>query len=248
MKSILSLLLLSVTLFAMSSEEIAKKSYDVMFGYKSSYSKTTMILKNSIGEENIRKMEFMKLENRNGDKSLINFLYPKDIKDTKLLSYEILGKDDKQWLYLPALKRVKRISSRNKSGSFMASEFSYEDISSQNYKNYIYKDEAKIISIKNKEYYQITRVPRDKNSGYSKQIVYIDLKTFLASHGEYYDKQNRLLKKIAFNEYKKLNDIYRIVKITIENVQNNKTSILIWDEDNINQNLKAKDFTKRVLK
>lgn len=248
MKSLFVLIFLGVSLFGLSSEELAKRSYDVMSGYKSSISKTTMILKNANGEENLRKMEISKLEDIDGDKSLINFLYPKDIKDTKLLSYEVIGGDDKQWLYLPALKRVKRISSRNKSGSFMASEFSYEDISSQNYKNYTYKGEAKSVIFAGEKYLKIQRIPKDKNSGYKRQILYINPKTYLVSHGEYFDKQDRVLKKIFFKEYKKIDGIYRVVKIVMENTQNNKTSTLIWDEDSIKQNLKDKDFTKRVLK
>jgi hypothetical protein len=247
-KSFIVLCLVVLNIHALSSLEIAKKSYDVVSGYKSSISKTTMILKNRSGEENIRKLEIKKFENNKGDKSLITFLYPNDIKDTKLLSHEKIAKDDKQWLYLPALKRVKRISSRNKSGSFMASEFSYEDISSQNYKNYTYGDSVNTLNKNGKEFYEITRVPKDKNSGYSKQIVWIDTKSFLAKFGDYYDKNGKLLKKVEFLEYQKIDNIYRIKKMNMINVQNGKSSMLIWDDDKINQNLKEKEFTKRVLK
>jgi outer membrane lipoprotein-sorting protein len=248
MRKILLTTLLVSNLLAQSSLEIAKKSYNAMSGYKSSLSITTMVLKNIQGEKNIRKLEIKKLENINGDKSIIKFLYPLDIKDTKLLSYEVIGKDDKQWLYLPALKRVKRISSRNKSGSFMASEFSYEDISSQNYKNYSYIKKFKKIKQNNLNYFKIIRVPKDKNSGYSKQIIFIDTKTYLAHHGEYFDKQNRLLKRVSFLEYKKIGDIYRIAKINMKNIQNGKSSMLIWDEDNIKVNLNKNEFNKRALK
>jgi len=180
--------LISVMLFAQSSEDVARKSYEKISGYGSSISKTTMLLRNAEGDENLRKLEMRKLEGKNGDKSLLVFLYPNDLKDTKLLSYEVIGGDDKQWLYLPAIKRVKRISSRNKSGSFMASEFSYEDISSQNYKNYSYSGEVTKVVIDGIEYFQLTRVPKDKNSGYSKQIVYIDTKEYLARFGEYFEE------------------------------------------------------------
>ncbi len=248
MKNILLLSLISVILFAQSSIDVARKSYEKISGYGSSISKTTMLLRNAQGDENLRKLEMRKLEGKNGDKSLLIFLYPNDLKDTKLLSYEVIGADDKQWLYLSAIKRVKRISSRNKSGSFMASEFSYEDISSQNYKNYSYSGEAKKIIMDGIEYCQLTRVPKDKNSGYSKQIVYIDTKEYLARFGEYFDKQGRLLKKIFFSNYVLLDGIYRVHKIVIKNVQNKKESILTWDEDKIKAGLNKKDFSKRVLK
>ena len=248
MTKLLLLTTLTASLFAMSSEEVAKKSYDVISGYKSSLSKTTMILKNAQGVENIRKLEMKKIEGEDGDKSLLNFLYPDDLKDTKLLSFEVIGGDDKQWLYLPSLKRTKRISSRNKSGSFMASEFSYEDISSQNYKNYSYSGEAEEVTKDGVAYYKVTRTPIDTNSGYSKQMVWVDKSNFLAKYGEYYDKQNRLLKKINFSEYKVIDGIQRIVKIEIENVQNGKSSSLTWDEDTINAGIKSNELSKRALK
>ncbi len=248
MKKIVLITVLSLSLLAQSAEEVAKKSFAVISGYESSISQTTMILKNREGVENRRQLTINKLENSNGDKSLINFLYPLDIKNTKLLSFEILGDDDKQWLYLSALKRIKRISSRNKSGSFMASEFSYEDIASQNYKNYSYAGEAEEITIDGVEYFKILRVPVDKNSGYSKQIVYIDKESYLAKFGEYYDKQSKLLKKVSFLEYKNIERIYRIQKINMENVQNGKSTLLIWDEDKIKQGLKNSNFSKRALK
>jgi outer membrane lipoprotein-sorting protein len=248
MKNILLMSLISVMLFAQSSEDVARKSYEKISGYGSSISKTTMLLRNAQGDENLRKLEMRKLEGQNGDKSLLIFLYPNDLKDTKLLSYEVIGGDDKQWLYLPAIKRVKRISSRNKSGSFMASEFSYEDISSQNYKNYSYRGEVEKVLIEGVEYFKLLRTPKDKNSGYLKQIVYIDTKEYLARFGEYFDKQERLLKKIFFSNYVLLDGVYRVHKIVIKNVQNKKESLFTWDEDKIKAGLNKKDFSKKVLK
>jgi len=164
------------------------------------------------------------------------------------LSFELIAQDDKQWLYLPALKRIKRISARNKSGSFMASEFSYEDISSQNYKNYTYIGDALEVEIDSKNYFQIFRIPKAENSGYSKQILYVEKKTFLIRFGEYYDRQNRMIKKIEFLEYLNIDGIYRIKKIKMTNLQNSKSSMLIWDEDNIKQKLGNREFSKRALK
>ena len=246
-KSVLFLCQCAV-LFAQSGEEVAKLAYEKISGYQSSVSKTTMILTNAQGDKNIRKLEMKKLEGENGDRSLLVFLYPNDLKDTKLLSFEVIGGDDKQWLYLPALRRVKRISSRNKSGSFMASEFSYEDISSQNYKNYRYPEDAKIVIEDGVKYFKVLRLPKDKHSGYSKQVVYIDTKENLARHGEYFDKQGRLLKQIGFSDYRCLDGVYRVHKIVIKNVQNHKESTLVWDSDLIKAGLSKKDFSKRVLR
>lgn len=239
---------MSMSLWAISAQEVAKKGYEAMSGYGSSISKTTMMLQNQQGDKNIRKLEISKLEGEDGDRSLITFLYPADIKETKLLSHEQIGKDDKQWLYLPALKRIKRISSRNKSGSFMASEFSYEDIASQNYKNFSYSGEAKSLQKDGKTYFEILRTPKDANSGYSKQIVYCDTTTFLPHFARYFDKQERLLKEVSFLEYRQIEGIWRIAKITIFNVQNKKSSTLLFEEEKLHQNLSLANFHKRVLR
>jgi outer membrane lipoprotein-sorting protein len=247
MKRIILILGIAIGLFAQSSLDIAKKSYEMVSGYESSISETTMVLINAYGVENIRKLKIKKLENANGDKSILLFLYPNDIKGTKLLSFEQIGGDDKQWLYLPALKRVKRISSSNKSGSFMASEFSYEDISSQNYKNYVYDDEVEKVTKNNDEYFKLTRIPKDENSGYLKQVIYVDVNTYLLKFGEYYDKQNRYLKNISYLDYKKVDGVYRVGKIQIKNLQNDKSTILMWDVDKIKTGLKDNIFSKRFL-
>jgi len=248
MKKLLLLTTLTASLFALSSQEVAKASFEKISGYESSFAKSTMILKNAQGVENVRKLEMKKVETDEGDKSLLTFLYPDDLKGTKFLNYEKIGGDDKQWLYLPSLKRIKRISSRNKSGSFMASEFSYEDISAINYKNYSYQGDAKEVELEGVACYQIERTPIDPNSGYSKQIVWIDKSTMLVKHGEYYDKQNRLLKKIDFTKYNKIDDVWRVVTINIENVQNQKSSSLTIDEEKIHTNIKSSELSKRALK
>jgi len=248
MKKLLLITIFGLCAFAQSSLEVAKKSYDVMSGYGSSSSLTTMVLKNAQGVENIRKLEIKKLEGESGDKSILTFLYPRDIQGTKLLSFEQIAKDDKQRLYLPALKRVKRISSRNKSGSFMASEFSYEDIASQNYKNYSYEGEALEVTQDGEKFFKITRVPLDKNSGYSKQIIFINAESYLAKNGEYFDKRGKLLKEVSFLEYQKLDSVYRIKVMRMFNVQNKKESVLTWDEDKIKVNIPKSEFSKRALK
>lgn len=240
-------ILTAAHLYAQSAQEVAEISYKRLSGYGSSIAETTMILKNAHGETNTRKMRIEKLEGREGDRSLITFLFPSDIKGTKLLSYERIGKDDRQWFYLPALKRVKRISSRNKSGSFMASEFSYEDIASQNYRNYRYKGEAKKVKHNAKTYLRIERIPKDTHSGYARQVIYIDPKTYLAKFGEYYDRHGKVLKKVTFMQYRKIDGIDRIVKIEMHNVQNGKRTLLKWDKERIKAGLKASDFSKRDL-
>ncbi len=247
-KIILAGLLAASSLMALTNLEIAKKADSAMDGFESSISKTQMILINASGQKSVRDLLMKTLEGEDGDKTISTFLSPADVKGTKVLGWEHIDRDDDQWLYLPALKRVKRIASKNRSGSFMGSEFSYEDIGNQNYKKYTFEGEPEKVMLDGVECYKGVRVPKDKNSGYTKQITWVDTKDFLIRKIEYYDRKKELLKTAVFSEYKKIDGIWRMGKIEMKNHQNDKSTILIWKEDKIKAGLKTKDFDKRMLK
>ncbi|MHC4283585.1 MAG: outer membrane lipoprotein-sorting protein, partial [Planctomycetota bacterium] len=188
-----------------------------------------MILKNKHGQTSERKIRNRTLEVKNdGDKSLSIFDTPRDVKGTAFLNFTHKKGDDNQWLFLPALKRVKRISSRNKSGSFMGSEFAYEDISSQEVEKYTYKwirDE-----VYNKlECFVIERYPVDKkNSGYTRQIIWVDKSEYREWKVEYHDRKNSLLKTLTFKGYKKYLDKYwRPDEMNMVNHQTGKSTKLV---------------------
>jgi len=236
-------------IFAMTNFEVATKSDAIMSGFEDSTSTMTMTLINANGQKRIRNMKSKSLELDGGDKSLMEFLSPADVKGTKFLNYEHAKRDDDQWLYLPALKRVKRISSKNKSGAFMGSEFSYEDVSSFNIDKYDYKnEEAKTKILNGREVYIVQRHPNYKYSGYTKQVSYVDTKTFLTAQVDYYDRKKSLLKSAYFTEYKLIDTVYRNGKIHMKNFQNSKESILIWKDESIKNGFSNKNFHKRVLK
>ncbi|MEA3374428.1 MAG: outer membrane lipoprotein-sorting protein [Campylobacterota bacterium] len=234
--------------WAISNYEVAQKSDAVMSGYQDAVSEMQMTLVNANGQERVRQMTMQVLEKDGGDKSLMEFLSPADVKGTKFLSYEHAEKDDDQWLYLPALKRVKRIASRNKSGSFMGSEFAYEDLSAFNIDKYSYEGEAEEIVIEGKKIYRTVRVPKSKNSGYTSQMAFVDRESFLTIKVDYYDRKRELLKTATFFDYKKIDGIWRIGKIKMKNHQNDKETILIWKNETIKNGLSDKDFHKRMLK
>ncbi len=249
MKKLLLGTLLTINyLMALTNLEVAKKSDEMTDGFKSSIAQTEMVLINASGQQSIRKLEIKTLEGEKGDKSISTFLSPADIKGTKTLTHEHIDRDDDQWLYLPALKRVKRIASRNKSGSFMGSEFSYEDIGNQHYDKFTYPKGLEEVDLQGTACYKGVRIPKDKYSGYTKEISWIAKDNFLLQKVEYYDRKGELLKTAIFSDYKKINDIWRVGKIEMINHQNDKRTLLIWKEDQINAGLSSKDFNKRVLK
>lgn len=249
MKKILFLLVVSITtVLALTNQEVAQRSDDVMSGFVDSTSVMEMKLINARGQEKIRTMDMKVLEGKEADKSLMEFLKPADVKGTKFLNYEHVNKDDDQWLYLPALKRVKRISSKKKSGAFMGSEFSYEDLSAFNVKKYKYEGKAQEGKLKEMDVYISTAIPVSKHSGYTKLISYVQKESFLIAKIEYFDRKKQLLKTATFTNYKKFGEVNRIGQITMQNIQNDKTTVLTWKEEKIKTGLKNKDFHKRYIK
>ena len=218
-------------------------------GWKDQVAELEMILRNKQGEESKRTLSIKTLEvDNDGDKSLTIFDNPRDVKGTAFLSYTHSLKPDDQWLYLPALKRVKRISSANKSGPFVGSEFAYEDLSSQEVDKYTYKwlrDE----SYRGRENFVIERNPAYEDSGYTRQIVWIDKKNYHTNKVEFYDRKNALLKTLDINDYELYLDKYwRSHSMLMVNHQTGKETLLIWKKYKFSNNLDDRDFDINTLK
>jgi len=219
-------------------------------GYGDLTADMLMILRNKHGEESKRDMRYRALEVKDdGDKSLTIFDSPKDVKGTAFLNYTHKVGDDDQWLYLPALKRVKRISSRNKSGSFMGSEFAYEDIASQEPEKYTYKwlrDEI----YNNMECFVVERYPVDtENSGYSRQVSWLDKDEYRTWKVEYYDRKDSLLKTLTISGYEKYNDrFWRAAQLDMVNHHTGKSTELQFVNYRFNVGLNEDDFNKNSLK
>jgi len=247
-KIVLTTLLTATSLLAITNMEVAQKADKITDGFESSIAKTEMVLVNASGQKSVRELEMKTLEGENGDKTISTFLTPADVKGTKTLTHEHVDRDDDQWLYLPALKRVKRIASSNKSGSFMGSEFSYEDIGNQNYKKFTYDDGLEEVDLNGVKCYKGMRVPKEENSGYTKEISWVSKDKFLLLRVDYYDRKKELLKTAIFSDYKLIDGVWRVGKIEMKNYQNDKSTVLIWKEDKVHAGLTDREFTKRILK
>jgi len=218
-------------------------------GWKDQQASLTMILKNRHGQESRRSIRSKLLEmEKDGDKALSIFDTPRDVKGTAFLSFTHPIKPDDQWLYLPALKRVKRISSNNKSGPFMGSEFAFEDLSSQEIEKYTYKwikDEDK----NGRKTFVIERIPAYKHSGYTKQIVWLDSEMYQPIVIEFYDRKGSLLKTLTYYDYKQYIDkFWRPSKMEMINHLTNKSTILLWENYQFNTGLSDRDFDRNSLK
>lgn len=229
--------------------EIAIETDKRDMGFGDSSSELTMILRNKQGDESKRKISNKTLEVENdGDKSLVIFNEPRDVKGTAFLSFTHKSGPDDQWLYLPALKRVKRIASDNKSGPFMGSEFAYEDISSQEVEKYTYKY-IKDENIDGVDYFVIEQYPVDKKSGYTRQVVWIDTDQYRPMRTDYYDRKNSLLKTLTFHEYNQyLNKYWRANKMSMINHQTGKSTDLLFSDYKFANGFSESDFNQNSLK
>ncbi|MBL4867164.1 MAG: outer membrane lipoprotein-sorting protein [Pseudomonadales bacterium] len=218
-------------------------------GYVDSTSTMEMVLKNKRGDESRRRLRVKSLENQaDGDMSLMIFDTPKDQKGTALLTHSHQDRSDDQWLYLPALKRVKKIASKNKSGPFVGSEFAFEDLAAQEVEKYDYKwlrDEV----LEGKDCFVIERYPVDKNSGYTRHVAWMDKEEYRTLKVDFYDRKKSLLKTLRMSEYELYNEkFWRPLNMTMNNHQTGKSTQLVFSKMAFAIGLKQSNFTKNSLK
>mgnify|MGYP001440193906 CR=1 FL=1 len=254
MLSALSLTLVSNTSFALSAEE--QKGLDISMeakkrdlGWQDSTADMLMLLRNKQGQESIREIKMKSLEvHGDGDKSLTIFNKPRDVKGTAFLSFSHPVESDEQWLFLPALKRVKRISSRNKSGPFMGSEFAFEDLSSFEVEKYTYKYLG-VEEVNGLTNFKVEQYPIDENSGYTRRVVWIDTLEYRMNKIDFYDRKDSLLKTLTFSSYKQyLVKHWRADKQEMINHQNGKSTELKWSNYDFKTGLTDSDFNRNSLK
>lgn len=248
-----ALVVFSGTVIAQTPEqrglEIAQARKAIDLGWISSQSNSLMILRNKQGDESQRKLRNKALEvSDDGDKALTIFDSPKDIQGTAFLSFSHNNKNDDQWLYLPALKRVKRISSRNKSGPFMGSEFAYEDLSSFEIEKFNFKY-LKDEPCGAQKCYVVESIPTDKYSGYSKIITWLDQAHYRVHKVDYYDRKKSHLKTLTATNFKLYKGkFWRPLNAMMINHLTGKSTEIITSQLQFDTGLTTQDFNKNTLK
>jgi hypothetical protein len=240
--------------WAMSAEEqgfeIAARADRSDRGFGDSEVELRMVLRNAAGQVSTRELWIATLENPDenfGDKSLVMFNTPRDIEGTALLSHAQILEPDNQWLFLPALKRVKRISSANKSGPFVGSEFAFEDFTSLELNKYSYRyigEEA----CGDLNCDVVENTPLYENSGYTRQVAKVDRSIFQIREVVFYDRRGSLLKTLTLEDYREYGDgLWRAHTLRMVNHQTGKSTDLIYGDYRFGAGLSEKDFVKGRL-
>ena len=232
---------------------IAREADERDSGFGDSSVSVRMTLKNSQGDESTREMRFFTLEStdpKEGDKTLVVVDSPADVDGTALLTHAKILEPDDQWIYLPALKRVKRISSVNKSGPFMGSEFAFEDMGSQDIREFSYlwlRDET-CPDMPKLTCAVIDRTPLYEYSGYTKQTVWIDMTGYRILKVDYYDRKNTLLKTLRLSRYGLyLKRYWRPHEMDMVNHQTGKETVIVTSEYRFKTGIDQGLFNKNNL-
>ena len=228
---------------------IATEARERQKGFGNFTANMNMVLRNKRGEESVREVRIKVIEVENdGDRTIFVFERPRDVKGTAFLVHAHKEEADDQWLYLPALKRVKRISSSNQSGSFMGSEFSYEDMGASEIEKYTYRHLGEepcgdlICDV-------IERFPTQEDSGYSRQVMWIDNAELRTVRIEYYDRRESHLKTLLVEDYNLyLDQFWRAGHMAMTNHLTGKSTDLNWSEFEFGTDLDLNDFTQTALK
>ncbi len=255
----LFILILFGSLLASPNVSSAQTAMEIMNKYKEedhsgdSRADLKMLLINSSGKERVRKVTQMTKTDKNGlRKSLIRFLSPADVKGTGLLQIENKGRDDDNWLYLPALRKVRRISGGSKTDRFMGSDFTYEDLEPEDLEDHTYK----LLGSETRdggEAWKIEALPKESVSdktGYSKRILWITKDHYQMVKVKFFNKDGAYSKELIGGGIRKIEgaDKWRTFRIEMQNVLKGTKTVLDITDYKLNTGIKDKIFTRRYLK
>ena len=216
---------------------------------------STMTIMDDKGRDRVRQTsQVTKLfDNGETEKKLIKFLSPADVKGTGLLTFDYEDKDDDMWLFMPALRKTRRIVSSEKAKSFMGSEFSYADMTPPSIDDFSYQ-QLDDKDVNGTPCWQIQLTPKDEEiadeNGFSRKIVFVGKSDYVIRKALVYDFENELLKELSVKDVKEIdtkNHKSRPVHLLMENLQNGRKSIIKIDKIVFSPDVKDEYFTTRFL-
>ncbi len=211
----------------------------------------TLILTNARGETRIRKIKMYSRKRTEVENDmLMRFISPPDVRGTAFLIIEHAGGEDERYLYLPALRRVKRIASSGKGGNFMSSDFTYYDIGRPKLEDWTYKRLADT-TLNGNACYQIECLPASpqiaRDTGYNKIIRWIRKDILVTIQSHYYDRGNRLWKILTVPEVQEINGVWFQTDMVMKDVQIHHQSEMRFENIQVNVKLPPQFFSVRFL-
>lgn len=233
----------------MSGKEIIKRSQQAFY-YAGSDMKADvdMTLTNKAGKTRFRKMTMLRVnvEGSLDQKFYIYFHRPADVRGTTFLVLKYPEKDDDRWLFISAIKLVKRIASSDQFSSFVGSDFTYEDISGRDLK----ADDHRFLKteqVNDKSAYVVESMPTSP-AAYTRKVSWIDTTTLLPLKEEYYDLQSELYKVFSADRIENVKGIPTIMKRSITNVKRSHRTEVLYKTVDYGLGMPDSVFTKRALR
>ena len=252
-KKIVLFSLVVSSLWSMSAEEIVNS-----VNARDDGSRVTRALKMELTDKRSKKrvQETIYFRKYYGDdkKSIMFYKKPKRVKGTGFLTFDYAHKEDEQWLYLPALRKVRRVSSSDRGDWFLGTDFSYEDIKKE---GKISKDDYsfKLLGEEKIDGYAVYKLESLTKSeaiaeelGYSKLITYIDKNIFITRKVVFYDTRGELLKTLSSTDITEVDGIWTIHHMHMQNHQNLHISDFYFSNIDYTKEVKDNLFTSRSLK
>jgi len=231
---------------SMTGRDIVEKSYNRPTG-DDQVSNLKMTLINSRGSERVREIKQFTRDDGKVEKSIMFFLAPADVKNTSFMNFSYSDdKADDQWIYLPALRKVKRISSDSKSDYFMGSDFTYDDLGDRK----LDEDKHKFLRsemLVGKDCYVVESVSKDPDYMYSKTITWINKKNFIGVKKEFYDEDGELLKILHIKKYENVSGFDIITHSEMENVQRDHKTKMELSDVEVNIGVSDSKFSQRMM-
>lgn len=246
----------AIPAFSEDGYQIMLKNYNLDEGRDQRADLRMELIKRN-GKKRTREVTYWKLERGDEDKSLMYFRKPVSDKGTSFLTWEHKNKDDDQWLYLPALKRVRRISAAEKHKSFMGTDFSYNDMAEPHPDEFIHKllgeenidgkDCFKVESI-HKTYSGDQAYKNKKRYQYSKTLSWICKDNYILLKAKMFDKKGRECKDFHARDIKKIDGIWTAMILEMIKLKTGHRTILTITDIKYNIGLKDTFFRQRELK
>ena len=250
LKIIAAVLLIVMTGYGASAQLTGTQIIDKVYNRASGDDQTailTMTLTNKSGQTRVRKIQQFSKDMGDVEKSIMFFQSPADVKNTSFMNWSYDNdKADDQWIFLPALKKVKRISSDSKSDYFMGSDFTYDDLGERKVNaddHTLLREETK----NGKDCYVVESRSKDENYMYIKTITWIDKATFIGVQKEFYDEDDDLLKILTINDVESIAGFYVITNSEMKNVQKNHSTNMTLSNVKVNSGISASTFSERMM-
>ncbi len=230
----------------LTGKQIVEKAYNLPTG-EDQTSVLTMTLTNKSGQTRVRKIQQYTKQIGDIEKSIMFFLSPADVKNTSFMNWSYdSDKSDDQWIYLPALKKVKRISSDSKSDYFMGSDFTYDDLGDRKLDADVHKL-LKEETINGKACYVVESVSKDEDYMYSKTKTWIRKDNFVGMKKEFYDEDAELLKILTLKKVEKISGLWIRTHSEMKNVQKNHKTSMVLSNIKVNSGVPTSKFSERMM-